>query len=290
MIITFFNGNQFLSRVLESVECICYKIQSLKIEVIIVNDSPGCIVIVPRDDYKFNIRILNNSINLGIHKSRIKGVNNANYEWIQFIDQDDELCIDGYEEQIRLIDSGDFVVGNGFYYMNNEKLQIYRGYSEMKLMLKESNFFEIRNMIPSPGEVLIKKSAIPEIWLSNPLNCNGADDWYLWVTMILNDCEFSLNDKIVYIHHNSDGNNLSYDLDKMRESAYEMLERLLENGAINKKTGSILLNSINFKYLVNMKEFRISYSVIYLRPLLKNILIKFGRFIEKTKYPKIKTI
>ena len=42
------------------------------------------------------------------------------------------------------------------------------------------------NLIRSPGQVLIRKSSIPEYWSEHTLIHNGSDDAFLWILMLCN--------------------------------------------------------------------------------------------------------
>ena len=78
---------------------------SADIEVIIINDSPEIEVMLP--DIELNCTVIKNDTNSGIHRSRVNGLKIAKGNYIQFLDQDDELMLDGYDKQLALLENAD---------------------------------------------------------------------------------------------------------------------------------------------------------------------------------------
>lgn len=218
-------------------------------EVIIVNDSPNEEIFIPQGFAEMDIRIIANEKNMGIQKTRINGLKYAHGEWILFLDQDDELVCDGFLKQISLASNNEVVIGNGFYHLGEQNKVIFQSYKEMRYLIQLSRFIKIRNLIPSPGECLIKKDRIPKEWVENPLKKNGADDWLLWILLFKSQVRVGCNPEVVYIHNDTNGKNLSGDLDKMKISACEMYELLESNHCLNKDEEQELKNAIMFKYL-----------------------------------------
>lgn len=271
VIVPFYKGNNYLSRLFESIEKTAQHTNAI-FEVIIVNDSPWECVILP--DSNLNTSVVANTVNIGIHGSRINGIKHATGEWILMLDQDDELVPDGFIKQIELTRDSDVVVGNGLYILGNIKKNIYQNLKTMKYLIQKERFIEIRNLIPSPGECLIKKSVIPNEWMNVKLENNGSDDWMLWLSLFTSNAKFACNELNVYIHNDAHGNNLSANLDKMRKSSLEMVNILKKENVLTEKEITKLKDSINFKYYQDTKKLSFFKVIKYRSTIVDNIIYK----------------
>lgn len=274
IIVPFYKGNNYLKRLLTSINKAAQNNNCI-FEVILVNDSPDEKIHLPDSSLDYiNIIILNNPHNLGIHKSRCNGLLKATNDWIIFLDQDDELIAEGLKDQIILGHAADVVVGNGLYQYGDIRKKIYKNRKDMNYLIQKKRFIEIRNLIPSPGECLIKKDIIPKMWIQNPLVDNGADDWYLWLLLFSKNRKFVCNKELVYIHNETEAGNLSYDLDKMKKSCDEMYKKLKENNIFNANELKRLKRAINFKYLQDTNKIHIYDYFKYFDVVLSNIKYK----------------
>ena len=88
IIIPFYNGNNELSKLLSNLQTAIKYASEIKVEIIIVNDSPNCKVNCHGFE-SLNIKIITNHKNMGIHSSRVNGILNSNGKYIFMIDQDD---------------------------------------------------------------------------------------------------------------------------------------------------------------------------------------------------------
>lgn len=250
IVVPFYKGNKYLTQLIGSIEKVILRVKKMaSFEVVIVNDSPEIEVVLP--DYKTDniaIKIIKNSQNLGIQRARIHGLKYSSGKWIIFLDQDDELVEEGFEKQIRLTEKADVVVGNGRYILGGIDKKIFANLKSMQFLIQEKNFIKIRNLIPSPGECLIRKDAIPTSWIENKLIHNGSDDWLLWILLFKKKARFVCNEKQVYVHNDTGGQNLSANLDKMKLSSEEMFNILRECQILNLKEQKQLYHAIYFKY------------------------------------------
>lgn len=264
-----------MKRLLSSIKKCVEKNKDLaNFELLIINDSPEETVCIPDGFADMNIRVICNECNMGIQKTRVNGLKNANGEWIIFLDQDDELVCDGFRCQISMTKENDVVVGNGIYQFGSENRNIFFTSKEMQYLLQLSRFIKIRNLIPSPGECLIRKNVIPDEWVKSPLRKNGADDWLLWILLFKRGARVGKNQELVYIHHDTDGNNLSTDLEKMKESAFEMWDLLVESNILTRKEEKDLGYAIAFKYLQDTGNLNIKDIWKYRRTIVANIVHK----------------
>lgn len=279
VIIPFYYGNEYILRALESVEKVSCAIEKkADVEVIIVNDSPEIEVIYP--DIKLDCRVIINEKNCGIHKSRVNGLKHAKGQYIQFLDQDDELLVDGYGAQLENMKSADVSVGNGFYSMKEKKYRIYKSYASMEYLIQLERLLKIRNLIPSPGECLIKKATIPMVWINNNLSVDGADDWMLWISMFKQGSGFAFNPLMVYRHNDANGANCSANLDKMRESALEANSILHQHGTITALEAEKWGNAIEFKYYQDTKRLKVLDCIRFRREIFDNIRYKLALYIK----------
>lgn len=274
IIVPFYKGNKYLKRLLSSISNAAQNSNCI-FEVILVNDSPDEEIHLPDINSDFiNIIILKNPYNLGIHKSRCNGLSKATNDWVIFLDQDDEVIAEGLKDQFKLRYDADVVVGNGLYQHGKAREKIFKSYKDMNYLIQKKRFVEIRNLIPSPGECLIRKTIIPQTWIQNPLVVNGADDWYLWLLLFCDNRKFICNEKLVYIHNETGGGNLSYDLDKMKKSCDEMYKKLKENNILNVDELKKLKRAIDFKYLQDTSKIRILDWFYYIDVVWRNIKYK----------------
>ena len=105
------------------------------------------------------------------------------------------------------------------------------------------------NHIISPGQVLLRKSAIPSIWSEIILKHNGADDWFLWLCMLSEKCSFSLNPEILY-EHVVHGENASDNILSMMQSKQEVVsviqkQNLFEGNDLNQLLEALFTGCTN---------------------------------------------
>lgn len=277
VITPFYYGNGYMRRLLYSIRMCAEKNRDAAFfEVLIVNDSPDEQVCIPKEFEDMNIKVTCNEQNMGIQRTRINGLRQATGNWILFLDQDDELICDGFARQILLTEESDVIIGNGLYQFGTVNRKIFHTKNEMTYLMQLRRFIQIRNMIPSPGECLIRKDIIPNIWINEPLMKNGADDWLLWILLFKSGVRMECNPEVVYIHNDTDGKNLSSDLKKMKDSANEMYKLLKKNNCLTDKEKKELSNAIAFKYLQDSGKLKMRDLRKYYRTIFANIGYKFS--------------
>lgn len=251
MIVPFYKGNRYINELLENAGCAAAQLRQqcgVDMEVVIVNDSPDVPVNITIEP-ALPVRVIANERNLGIQGSRIHGIQEARGVYIQMLDQDDLLVPENYAQQYLLAKNCDIVVGNARYQFGETFRNLYANAAVMRYYICQARFLYIRNQIASPGQCLIRKSAIPAYWLENPMKINGSDDYYLWVLMFRDGVKTAQNPNPTYIHRNSEEGNLSFDLDKMHRSNLEMCDLLKKNNNYPQKSLEVLRRSIQFKHL-----------------------------------------
>lgn len=234
VIVPIYKGKKYLNYLIEILTKnflnyeVKYKIQC---EAIFVNDYPKESLIIQEQN---NIRIYNLEENRGIHGARVFGYFKAKGNYIVFLDQDDKITQDYLVSQKEKIGSSDAVICNGY----RERIcirgrrAIYTQESEMEKAAILSNYICEKNWIRSPGQVLMKKNAIPDLWLTQIMKENGADDYFLWILMLKNKCVFAINEMHLYTHMEY-GENTSNGNEIMRKSLAEMTRYLKVNNILS---------------------------------------------------------
>lgn len=244
-------GNKYMENYLTMMSraCKCTK-KKLNIEVIFVNDSPDEQIIYNKDNIQgFNLRIIENKKNVGIHASRINGLNNAKGEYITFLDQDDELSENSIEKQYeKLIENNaDMVLANGFDEATKKKktMPIYSNKNLQDIATKERPYILIKNYIISPGQCMIKREKMPDGWKNNIMQINGCDDYLLLLFILDMKLEIVCNYSYIYTHKYT-GENASADYERMVKSKSEIID-IFNKAGYNKKKLKTLIRAFEFK-------------------------------------------
>lgn len=242
VIVPIYKGNKHIKNLLNimnaNIETIKSKTENFSsedFELILVNDSPDIPIEIPdikSDDYV--LRVLENPENLGIQGARINGINNAKGEFIQMLDQDDKLESNALYSQLKAIGEYDMVIANGYSEGENHKEVLYTSVSQQKMALEPKYYYSIGCMIWSPGQCLIRKSAIPEVWMTEKIEHNGSDDLLLWLLMQNAGCKITINPEKLYTHVET-GVNFSADFGKITTSSMDVLDFLKKHSAVSKK-------------------------------------------------------
>lgn len=190
------------------------------LEVIFVNDFPKEDINLEVQEKNFSVKVYTNTTNQGIHQSRVNGIEQATGNYIIMLDQDDEIDSTYLASQLQKIGEADAVVCNG----KNKNRLIY-GNECVQEHVKDLESYIWGNKIISPGQVLLKKSAIPKQWKENILKNNGADDYFLWLLMLSSGCKFAINPEVLYVHTMSTDNTSNNSV-QMNKSVLEMVDYL----------------------------------------------------------------
>lgn len=219
VIVPLYKGKKYVDGIIRNIEN-CVGQAKVLAELIFVNDYPKE-TIVGHDYYNsklLQVKILENETNLGIHKSRLKGLECSCGSMIHFLDQDDYVDDNFYLSQLSQIGTNDAVIslvyqGEQKYYKNYDLLD---NYISIEWLIKNGN------MIISPGQVILKKSSIPRKWKQDTLKYNGADDYYLWMCMIHEGRKMVFNTATFFHHVLIPGINATENLEEMLCSIQEV--------------------------------------------------------------------
>lgn len=273
IITAFYQGNDYMK---QYTDCILANQKHMskddELEVILVNDSPDEEIKLPIDGTDYNIIIVDQKENQGIHGARVRGLKEAKGEYVMFLDQDDILVEDAiakhaekvkqWQQQIsKMNDGNSFVQGTGLEQLmlhpvsvanalleqaDGEKLLWYRSQYHKNKIGDYKTYLKVGVQIISPGQCLVPKKMIPVIWTTNICKANGSDDYYLWLLLLSRRIPFLLLDEPLYIHKYT-GQNLSADTTNTDASVYEFIEMLKQDTIISQKELKLLQRQIEYK-------------------------------------------
>lgn len=228
----FYKGNRYMERLFRCIRLNAQNVPAIGIELILVNDSPDTdIYYNPKWVDGYEVHILSNETNVGIHRSRSRGIQAARGRYVILLDQDDLLEENAVKTQYESIKDSDVVVANGFDQNPLNYGIIYHSVEHQKMVLDRRFYFPIGNMIISPGQCMIKKSAFPKEWLERGIKNNGSDDLLLWLLMLPPKCKWNINITSIYTHVDTK-ENVSANFQKMYESSVEVLNWLISSNSV----------------------------------------------------------
>lgn len=236
IVIPLYNGNKHLQNLKSTIDANYAELGSIaKLEVILVNDSPWESVNLSIFKIaKYNVICINHEKNMGIHKARITGIENASGNYIFMLDQDDQVTPDCIKSLYSCFSEDiEVVYGNGIFETDNGPKLILNNYCRANAAKNNRFYMYLGNLLSSPGQCLIRKNAIPQYWMKNVVKSNCADDLFLWCLLMKKDNVKYCN-KIVYIHKNT-GVNFSLDKENGYNSDREVLEYLKKANCFDEK-------------------------------------------------------
>lgn len=247
VIVPLYYGEVYIPAILSQLELCAKQVKDYKIQLILYNDSPQQKIEDSCHSSIIEIKIIHPDMNGGIHKARVGGFQNSEGNFILFLDQDDRICPSYFSSQLSRIGIADAVVC-GALSGGRRKYNLDRPLC--KTVSRQSMVSE-GNMILSPGQVLLRREAVPKCWIKNILQYNGADDWLLWLCMHSEERQFAVNqDELFFreIHYH----NASSDSREMSLSEQEVVRILEENYLLNTEERKTLK-----KLLLKLQENRV---------------------------------
>ena len=249
VIVPIFHGKQYISSLFHQVEEAQRPIeQNWKIQIIFVNDAP--------DDFIASeglgseaVLVLNTDQNRGVHGARVWGLEHAKGEFVLFLDQDDQIKPEYFVSQLAKIGDSDAVVCQ---VIHENKLFYNTDYPFEHAVSKE---FMLQSGCPiiSPGQVLLRKAAISDVWKKNIMKNNGADDFLLWLCMAGEGKSFALNENVVFTHTVHYGN-ASWDSVRMLASEEELGQILKREKIFDKEDEKLLEQMLQRIYRERLKK------------------------------------
>lgn len=243
VIIPYYKGNKYLNYLLDILNKNNFQ-DCYKMEVIFVNDYPQEKLNI-EGHYHYDVKVMNNQTNMGIHHTRVNGLKKAQGRYILLLDQDDQITENYISSQLDHIKDADVCICNGVMESKTEKHLIYRNKRSQDYVKRQIGFIKVRDLIVSPGQCLIKKESIPLFWQENFLTINCADDYMLFLLMIDKKCKFAVNYDILYTHKYT-GENISNDIHQNYQSNMEMLDMIKKE--LHNIDIDLLKRCIQYKY------------------------------------------
>lgn len=207
IIVPLYHGKKYIPKLVDMAEmCKERAASQVKIELILSNDDPGERIEETLFSDTIDILVLNTKENRGIQGARIRGLKAGKGEYVVFLDQDDILYPDYVSSQMLHIKDADAVVCRCIH----ENKQFYNADRKFEDVVNKEYMMEKGNPIISAGQVFVRRSSIPTVWLDNVMRTNCADDYLLWLCMVAQGARFALNQNILF-EHVVNGENLSLD-------------------------------------------------------------------------------
>lgn len=230
IIVPLYWGKKYISALIRMAEACREKLdENMVVELILSNDAPEDRIWEHYFSSLIDITILETKIKRGIHGARVNGVLHCSGDYVVFLDQDDWIAPDYFASQLKALKVNDAVVCRA----RENGRKVYNATYLFEQTIDYLNMVSAGNTIVSPGQVLMRREAVPDIWKHNILENNGVDDWFLWICMMQQGCHFVLNEEILF-EHRVDGNNLSCNSGKMLLSEKEMFEVIKTKALLDK--------------------------------------------------------
>lgn len=265
VIIPFYNGEKYISRLLSSLSVsstIIYNI-NFQWELIIIVDSPNTEVIQLQQiisDFEYqksDVHVFKNEYNIGVAATRNRGLLESKGEYIYFLDQDDEVSVDFFQKVMKpILEKYDFILLNGnIVYNESYRSQHKIFYLSPKIRIQR---LIVDDLIRSPGQVVIGRRALADLKFPIPKHHFGSDDKFLWILIfMLNNClKVRYIHEPIYIAHIHD-RNFSKDRLELQRCSLEMWEYIQNNYCTSKINDLIAANKAYLKYVLR-REYSLS--------------------------------
>ena len=155
--------------------------------------------------------------------------------YILFLDQDDTVADDFLLDQFQNIRDADMIICCAYYEESDGTVrELYNTPGKIKKLTTQSTYLKSHDQIASPGQCLIKRSAIPAEWTENIMTVSGADDFFLWMLMFEKGEKFAVNRRCLYTHKNT-GSNLSESGTAMAKSSLSFVPYLRKIPYVSKE-------------------------------------------------------
>ncbi len=255
IIVPIYHGKKFIDSLIAQVEaCKRCLAENIKVELLLSNDAPDDPLDCLNKSKLIDVISINTDKNRGIHGARVRGLEYAKGEYVLFLDQDDKIEPDYLQSQLNKIVDADAVVCKAIH----DKKPKYDAMLPFENVTSKEYMLKQGNPIVSPGQVLIRKSSISEVWKKNILTYNGADDWLLWICMMSEGKQFAKNDRILF-EHVLDGENASWQSVNMMRSEQEIIHIIERNQVLSEEelnTLKLTAQNLNIQRIQLMDKFK----------------------------------
>lgn len=223
-----YHGKKYIPNMIQQVKKASAFVPFVVIEHLFINDAPEEQITkeeVEIQEQNYESHLFSNSINQGIHASRVMALKKATGDYLLFLDQDDRIAPNYFASQLSRIGTFDVIVANGYQAFETKNVPIYRTYQKHQEAISYKGY-QFRSAIISPGQCLIRRTSISDIWMHHPMQANGSDDYLLWILLLNEQCSFQINPDFLYYHTMGDQNfsNNDYKMKCSSLEAYQLLK------------------------------------------------------------------
>lgn len=223
VIVPIYNTEKFLRKCIESIVN-----QTLQeIEIILINDgstdNSHNICLGYAKKYPEKIRYINNK-NIGCSATRNLGIELAKGEYIAFVDSDDYIEKEMYEEMYKkALEKKEDIIICGFKYIFSDK-------NIQFIPKKKFNYLDIKNKPSYVWNKLFKKQFLNDKEIFFPLNTHYCEDLVFSFKSLISAKRVLLLEQVLY-NYVLHGENSVYNLDKKLDTKVSFLEiyNYLEN-------------------------------------------------------------
>jgi len=223
IIIPYYNGKKYIYNCIDSILNSYNRSQKkCLLEIIVVVDSPeeyienNVDIISYYANFTF-LKVFVNEQNLGVAASRNKGLELSRYDFITYIDQDDQVNYNYFSViENQLSDQYHCIIYNGYrrYLENNFYFKLFFTKPDLSFYAIVTNHFSLW----TPGLMIInkKKVHISDYFLDVSEEFKGCDDWAAVLNLSLQypNIQFKYIDKPLFIL-NRHSENFSNDAEQM---------------------------------------------------------------------------
>ena len=254
------NRYAFLKRTLSSVLLQSYQVT----EIIVIDDGSSDKTSQIINDFP-NIKYIYQD-NSGVSAARNLGIKNASYEWIAFLDSDDEWCETKLEEQVALHKLNTDVLMS---YTDEIWIRDGKNVKIPKKFRKQGNDTFLENISfcnIAPSSTLIHKSLFDKVGLFDE-SLEVCEDYDLWLRIALNNKIALLNEKLIkkYAGHEDQLSFKYWGMDRFRVISLEKLlntresisneqEQMIRKELLKKYT-LLLKGAIKYKKELDIKHY-----------------------------------
>lgn len=197
VVVPIYKGQQYIKGIITQLEMCLERVdRAIGIGLILVNDDPDNEFSEYYLSQKIDVVVVETDQNRGIHGARTRGLSYCTGTYVVFLDQDDRLSENYFRSQLTVLGEADAVICRAI----NGGREFYDRDRQFEKATSLHDMFSVGNGILSPGQVLMRREAVPQFWRENILQHNGADDWMLWLCMLYEGSRFVYNQDILYEH------------------------------------------------------------------------------------------
>lgn len=274
------------------------------LELIIIDDASTDSTLNIIQCYKDSRLVcLKNLENLGVTKCRNKLISLAKGEFIAFLDSDDIAIASRLKLQVFFLNKNPQIdlVGSRIQYMNESGNKIFFKRSDKFYSIDQIKTDLLFNNVLSTSTVMFR-SKIKEYMYNNEVY-NIGEDYYIWVSLILKNCKFSMIDEklVKYRIRKSSSTNLyisdiKNSFDKIHSLFLDFLNIEITKEKLNVHNSLFVPNS-DFKsdYLLNSEnlyheiidsnnKYNIFNSSVLIESIEKNWYLKCRRSVRYLGY------